>query len=67
MIERVRQEMQDTQEEHNEDDHQRDYEARSKKPHWSQRKKKVGRHEQDDGIKKRFPEGKVGCVSDCNH
>ena len=67
MIERVRQDLQDTQEEHDEEDLQREFEGESKKPHWSQRKKKAGRPEQDDGIKERFPEGKVGCVSNCNH
>ena len=64
MIERVRQDLQDTQEEHDEEDHQREYEARSQKPHWSQRKKKLGRPEQEEGIKERFPEGKVCFASD---
>ena len=63
MIERMRQDLQDTQEEHDEEDLQREFEAKNKKPHWSQRKKKAGRPEQDDGIKERFPEGKVSCAS----
>ena len=54
--------MQNTQEEHDEEDQQKDYEARSRKPlHWSHTKKKPG-FAQDEGIKKRFPLGKVSCA-----
>ena len=59
--------MQNTQEEHDEEDQQKDYEARSQKPptpHWSSARKKLGRREKDDGIKERFPQGKVSCASD---
>ena len=65
MIQRVNQEMQDTQEEHDEEDQQRTYEAKNQKPHWSSAKKKTG-PKQDEGIKERFPEGKVSCASNYN-
>ena len=58
MIKRVRQDLQDTQEEHDEEDLQKEYE----KPHWSSARKKTG-PKQDEGIKERFPDGKVSCAS----
>ena len=61
MIKRVRQDLQDTQEEHDEEDLQKEYE----KPHWSSARKKTG-PKQDEGIKERFPEGKVSCASNYN-
>ena len=60
MIERVRQEMQDTQEEHDEHDQQKIFEAKSE---GSYQKKKSG-PKQDEGIKERFPMGKVSCAFD---
>ena len=64
LVQRIREYIQHVEDEKEEDNTQKDYEQRSQKPHWKKAKKKTGPKdkEEDEELKKRFPDGQVSCV-----
>ena len=65
LVERIREYIRHVEEEEEEVHTQKDYEKQSKKPHWKKVKNKPGpkNKEEDEELKKRFPDGQVSCAS----
>ena len=68
-MQRIREYIQDVEEEEEEVNIQKKYEKQTKKPHWKKAKKKPGpkKKEEDEALLERFPNGQVSFVSNYDH